>query len=383
MKPRLSTGLQRGDGVARAGRSHASYATHWGLLLATVISTFGAAADEVPFRGVLVRPDQIDVPALKTQGYGAVALRIDGLETLEEAARTATDVRGAGRALFYWFEVARDPALAEIHPEWMASLQTHQQWRRHFPSATEVGPGEVVKTHPWVPIAFEGAFAAHLSRIAACLRSLPAPDGVFLNDLQAGPSACGCGNLLCRWTPEYGPISTAARSGPEAASRFVVEVQRLVPDGEVIPVWMTECEEHESRPGGDCGGVGCYSGRCWWAWTEQLMALAGRTGRLAVPALPRAWAKAPAPAGGGFVSRALAAFERMPPERGGRAVSSDRLIAVLQGWDSGAATIQADVEEALAAGAAGYLLALTPIEQSWSPRVVRLEELSGSREPGR
>ena len=37
----------------------------------------------------------------------------------------------------------------------------------------------------------------------------------FLNDLQAAPSACGCGNTFCRWTPDYGPIRTATELPPE------------------------------------------------------------------------------------------------------------------------------------------------------------------------
>ena len=53
---------------------------------------------------------------------------------------------------------------------------------------------EVVKTYPWVPVLSREGFDAQLARVRKLLDGLPRPAGVFLNDLQAAPSACGCGH---------------------------------------------------------------------------------------------------------------------------------------------------------------------------------------------
>jgi hypothetical protein len=62
----------------------------------------------------------------------------------------------------------------------------------------------------------------------------------------------------------------------------------------------------------------------------------------------------------------------MPPAHGGKAVPADRLIAILQGYDATADEIAAQIGQAQAAGAAGYVVSHAKIEQSWSPRIVPL-----------
>ncbi len=90
--------------------------------------------------------------------------------------------------------------------------------------------------------------------------------GVFLNDLQAGPSSCGCGNDQCRWALDYGspptpprrremtPRPGSSRSSPNA-----------IPARSIIPVWVTECElvDLPDAKGGTglCGRVRCASQR--------------------------------------------------------------------------------------------------------------------------
>ena len=67
--------------------------------------------------------------------------------------------------------------------------------------------------------------------------------GVFLNDLQAGPSSCGCGNDQCRWALDYGSPPTAAKTpGDDAAAKIVAELSARHPGKVIIPVWVTECE---------------------------------------------------------------------------------------------------------------------------------------------
>ena len=63
----------------------------------------------------------------------------------------------------------------------------------------------------------------------------------------------------------------------------------------------------------------------------------------------------------------------MPPTRGGKAVPVSKLIAVLQGWDVSPNQIQAQIQQATKAGAAGYVVAFDKVEQAWQPRVISLK----------
>ena len=294
----------------------------------------GAAAQ---FRGVLVSAAQLG--DLKKDGPRTVVLNLDA-----NAGDAARRIRAAGFELYYWIEVGRNPAMAEAHPEWMASLQGHPEWRRFFPTAPQPGPGAVVKNYPWVPVLYRESFDAHLGRVAALLKDVPAPEGIFLNDLQGAPSACGCGNILCRWTTDYGPIRTATRLGPEAAAQFAAAVARLAPQARIIPVWTTECEEHDKAE--RCGGVGCFTGACWVEYTKQFLPLAAQCETLAVLAPYRAFGR-----DAGWVKRSIESFQP-------RGIAADRLIAVVEDGDSSLA------------GAAGRLVSRMKIAQDWQPRIV-------------
>lgn len=358
------------------------------LLLATLSPAwFGARAagpaktgqpDRTPGeqRLVLVSPRMAVPDAIerfrKEEATGVVlSLASDGREATRGAAAR---VRKAGLDLYYWIEIGRAPELADAHPEWMASLQGHPEWRRHFPGVPQPAAGEVVKNYPWVPIRYREAFEAHRSRVTSLLRGIPVPKGILLNDLQAAPSACGCGNAFCRWVPDYGPIRTATTLPADAAARFVQAVRALSPAAEVIPVWATECEEHEMRPGAACNGVPCFTGACWQAWTEQLMPLERECATLAVLAPYRALGRDDPRYGppAGWVRHALATFAEMPPRRKGRAIPSGRLLPVLQGWDVTPDQRRAQIQRAREAGAAGYVLSEMQLDQGWEPRLVRV-----------
>ena len=168
---------------------------------------------------------------LRGTGYSAVALLLTGTDDRSaQADRQAADRIGkAGLDLYYWIEVGRCPELADKHPRWMASLQGHPEWRRFHPDFPQPKDDEVVKTYPWTPIFYREAFEAQLSRIQRLVTTRPSAQGLFLNDLQGAPSACGCGNPVCRWTTDYGPIVTATRLGNDAPANFVAAVKRLVP----------------------------------------------------------------------------------------------------------------------------------------------------------
>jgi hypothetical protein len=350
-----------------------------GLLVAgarphEVATTSPPASPAAKLRGVLLTAQQASVQRLrqiKADRGNAVVLNLTEREGAAATRAAVRRIRAAGLAPYYWIEVGRCPALADAHPEWMASLQGHPEWRRHFPGAPQPAAGEVVKNYPWVPILSREGFAAQQRRVAALLRDRPRPLGIFLNDLQAAPSACGCGNLLCRWVMDYGPIRTTSPLPADAAARFIAAVQKLAPRVEVIAVWTTECEEHQMAKEGDCAGVPCFSGACWHASTEQLMPLARRCPRLAALLPYRAFGRDQSRYGptAGWVTHALRSFQTMPPQRGGEPVPARRLIAVLQGWGVTPAERHAQIRRAEEAGAAGTILSVMKIEQGWEPRL--------------
>src|SRR5688572_29781297 len=200
----------------------------YAFAIALMVSAPARAADgkAARFHGALLTTEMA-TPArlseLSAQGYTAIVLPLESDSAAARAAEedAAKRVALAGLELWYWIEIARSPAFADDHPQWMASLQGHQEWRRYFKDFPDPKPGEVVKNYPWVPILYREAFDAHLARVKKLLSARPAAKGVFLNDLQGPPSACGCGNAVCRWTADYGPLRTATPLGEDAAAQFV------------------------------------------------------------------------------------------------------------------------------------------------------------------
>jgi hypothetical protein len=284
-------------------------------------------------------------------------------------------IRKAGLELHYWIEIARCPELAEAHPRWMASLQGHPEWRRLHKDVPQPSADEVIKVYPWTPVLYREAFDAHLSRVQRLLADRPPAKSVFLNDLQGAPSACGCGNPVCRWTTDYGPIVTATRLGDDAPAKFIAEVKRLIPEGtRVIPVWTTECEEHDKANDALCAGVGCYKGICWKAYSRQLKPLAAEADMLGALLLYKEFGQ-DVPhykQRAGWVGHALKhGFAEQPAKHGGTQIAASRLIAVLQGWDVSDAEIQAEIDQARGAGAAGFIVSLAEIDQSWQPRAMK------------
>jgi hypothetical protein len=336
------------------------------------------AADQRPgrLRGALLTAEMASparLSELHGQGYNAIVLALDDDSPADREAdrRAAEQIAEAGLELWYWIEIARCLPLADAHPRWMASLQGHDQWRRYFPDFPQAQPGEVVKNYPWTPILYQETFDAHAARVKELLAARPAAKGVMLNDLQGPPSACGCGNVVCRWTADYGPIKTATPLEDDAAGRFVAAVKKLAGPGvEIVPVWTTECGEHDLH--GLCAGVGCYRGICWKAYSRQLKHVAEESGRLGALLLYKEFGQDTKsyPQQAGWVSHALLSFQTMPPKNGGQAIEPQRLLAVLQGWDVSSEELAAQKQQAEAAGAAGWVAAFVKIDQSWSPRII-------------
>lgn len=345
---------------------------------ATVIAN--EAAESQAMRGALVDPARVTprrLQELQSQGTNCIVLMLGdpkaGDDEKSEVRSAVAAAKQADLAVAYWIEVARSPELAEQHPEWMASLQTHDEWRRFFPNTPKPLANEVAKTYPWVPILSRAPFQAQRERVLSLLSDLPPPKLIFLNDLQGAPSACGCGNPLCRWTSDYGERRTTIPLGDDAAALFVSAIQEASPASEVIPVWTTECEEHDGEPHGLCAGVGCFRGICWKAYTRQLMPVANTCERLAVLAPYKEFQRDTAEYGvatASWVRFAVETFAEMPPRHNGQAIPASRMIAVVQGWDASPEEIRAQRAAAIKAGANGCVVAYAKIEQSWMPRIV-------------
>ena len=89
-------------------------------------------------RGVLVRMDRVSpgfLAAWKAKGVNAVVVPLDDAAK-QRWKPMAEAVERAGMTLWPWIEVARNPAMADAHPEWMAAIGGHHDdWRRRFPDA--------------------------------------------------------------------------------------------------------------------------------------------------------------------------------------------------------------------------------------------------------
>lgn len=341
------------------------------LAAAAALTSINAAP---ALKVALLQPAQIDharLLFLKNGAFTSVSMALTETN-VAEATAAGQRIATAGFELDYWIEIGRNPAFADAHPEWMASIQTHDEWRHRFPDLEPTPSNAVVKVYPWTPALYQETFQPHLDRVRALLRTLPAPRRLFLNDLQGAPSACGCGHPLCRWTTDYGPLKTATRLPDRAAADFVAAVKRFAPGSEIIPVWTTECEQADRDT--VCGGVGCYTGACWREWTAQLqpVAVAGSVIGVLLPyrAFDRDLPRYGKPAG--WIHNALKYFQTMPGRYGKDAVPVRQLLPVIQGWDVTSEQLATQLERVKESGAAGVVVAFSEIDQSWTPQVISL-----------
>jgi hypothetical protein len=342
------------------------------LLLATWFSSPASAE----FRCALLAPDMVTgerLTSLREEGYDSVVLAVSQGNDAEKNA--AALIEKSRLDLRYWIEVGRSPELADKHPLWMASLQGHDEWRRFHRDFPHPAANETVKCYPWVPVFYREAFDAHLARIEKLLAGMPPVKAVYLNDLQGAPSACGCGNPVCRWTTDYGPVVTATKLGDDAPAKFVAAVRKLVSkETKVVPVWVTECEAHDKDNDKLCAGVGCYEGICWKAYAKQLAPLAAESESLGALLLYKEF-RQDVPVyteRAGWIGHAIKhGFAEQPAKQKSPAIKASRIAAVLQGWEVTGAELAAQVQQAESAGAGGTIVAFARIDQSWSPRVVK------------
>ncbi len=338
-------------------------------------SFFNLSAEDDSFHAWLV--DTQDLPSLKVaelqkESVNKILVSIQRMPT-HESIEALLRLKEAGLGIGYWIEVARDPDLANAHPEWMASIQGHPEWRRFYPEFPKETEDQIVKVYPWVPIFYEGAFEAQLAKVSKLLKSWPSPERLFLNGLQGAPSACGCGHPLCRWTTDYGPKRTAQELGHDAPARFVEKVQESFPHVECIPIWVSECEAHDKD--GWCAGVGCYNGACWREWSRQLDPLAAHSRHLGAlltyKELGRDLKHYSEEAG--WIASSIQSFRTEMKRYDRPEIDPKRLFAVLQGWDVSSEQIAAQIRLSKQAGTAGYVIAKTPILSGWEPKLVPIK----------
>ncbi|MBA3484229.1 MAG: hypothetical protein H0T51_20700 [Pirellulales bacterium] len=319
----------------------------------------------------------------KKDGFDAFVLVLD--ERFEPAAyqKAAAIVAANSARLYYWIEVGRNKDFARDHPEWMASLGSHDDWRNAFPDAPRLNNGEVAKAWPWIPIAYQKAFDAHLARIKELLGRVPKDyQGLLLNDLQGGPSSCGCGNLQCRWAIDYGvPATTERIAGHDAAATFIAAVRRLAGPKEIIPVWTTECDREdmalEKQPKHDwttgyCGGVDCYN-YCLARFSEQWLALhKEHQGPTAVLLLQKEFLRDRKEYGSpaGWITHAVEYLG----QKNLKSVPRERLWLVVQGDGVSAEEEKIARAAAMKTGAGAVLVTRVPIEQSYEPRVIPVKQ---------
>jgi hypothetical protein len=343
----------------------------------------GAASDEsAPLEALITGPDAVteeQIAEWKTEGFKAVVLVLDERFKPEVYQKAAKAVLASSLDLYYWIEVGRNPALADEHPEWMASLGMHNDWRKLFPDVRELEDGEVAKAWPWTSIGYREAFDAHLARITVLLERAPATyRGLVVNDLQGGPSSCGCGNLQCRWAIDYGVPSTATKlDGNEIAGKFLAEVQKLAAGKQVIPIWAIECELEdmalEKRAGagwstGYCGEVDCFN-YCRRMFTEQWQALhAIHRGPTGILALHKEFHRDRQEYGAAanWIRHAVQYLDQLKPAARPR----QQLWLVVQGYDVTPEEEHTARHAGLQSGAGAILVARTRIDQSYVPRII-------------
>ena len=363
----------------------------YGVAKVQPIAPAPAAQSATPARRatelVFVTPDAVRAEQIENwrdQGFTAIVALLDEDHSPEAYQAASAAAASAKMDLYYWIEIARNKRLADAYPRWMASLGMHDDWLARFPAVTKPKQNEVAKAYPWVPIGYAEAFQAHLRRIEQLLAKVPDTyRGLLLNDLQGGPASCGCGNLQCRWAIDYGVPETATKDGADdTAARFIGKVRDLAPEKQIIPIWMTECEERDlaRAPGGKstglCGSVPCATGTCPKAFAKQLRSLMNvHTGPLglftAQPAAERDAKFYGGPAG--WIPASVDYLDAIPLSSTKRGVSHDQLWLVVQAAPDAGDTEAAARTAALQLQPGAVVVARVPLDQSYEPRVIAVD----------
>ena len=202
--------------------------------------------------------------------------------------------------------------------------------------------------------------------------------GVLLSDVLGAPEGGGCGHATGRlWDgPPGEKISgghgvTAFGDHPGAPRLFARRVAAALNGIEVIPVITEECEagitvsgvEDPERSLG-YGRMSCRNpcaARFYGRLIDDLHVLP----RVGLLALYRTFGRDVPEYGpeGAWVGGIVERYRDRDP--------AQRLVTVLEGWDVTPEQVAAQVDQALAAGASGFVIVTRPLDQTWRVKPLR------------
>jgi hypothetical protein len=312
---------------------------------------------------------------LKKDGYNSVVVALTDDTAGKDLDGWRSLATSASLALYLWIEVGRSQKLADLHPEWISGMGSHEDWRLRFPQAPRPGTSQRIGMYPWVPIWYRAVLEERRKAIVSLLDGrTEGIAGVFLDKVQGAPSACGCGNDQCRWTADYNMGGGPEKVDGSPSAELVALLKKDLPGVEWIPVWVIECEEHDHGKGSTeyCASVDCFHGRCWKESTKELEALRnaqGPGGALALLSAAKLFRRdlpryAPA---GGWLGESLKDLSTLPPKYGHPPVSPDRVISIVEDAAGDEAAFE---EKTLATGVKGLVVLKSRIDEGWEPRLI-------------
>ena len=302
-------------------------------------------------------------------------LDVDDSESSARLASSLAEARAQGKQVYLSIRVGRSPRFAAAHPEWLAGIGSHEDWRAHFPAAPRPETDERIVLYPWASIWYRDALENRRAAIAHLVRGgQGAIRGVFLHDVQGAPAACGCGNDQCRWTVDYRLDGGPRKADSAPAALLVAALAAELPSIEWIPVLVPECGEKDS-PGegstGRCGGVSCFQGLCWKESSRELDDLLRQTSRpIAILVDSRSLERPKGvEAERAWLIEALDALEKVPQRLGRAGLPRERIILVASEDDRALAERTAELSGPGARRLAGWLVPRTALDESWEPRL--------------
>ena len=316
-----------------------------------------------------------DIGRLRRGDATSRVVRLEEPWRADAVERECGAAKASNETLYLWLDLGRSPHLAALHPEWIGGTGSHEDWRVAFPQAPKAGPGERVGAYPWTPIWYRAVLEHRIAEITTLLEPHASTiAGVFLNQVQGIPSACGCGNDQCRWTVDYRMPGGLEKVDGAPTALLVSALKKRLPSIEWIPVWVTECTEHD-QPGKDstgyCGDVHCFNGLCWKESSKEIGALSDTTTTVALLSSPRFFKRdLPRYGDGGWLAESLRELGEIPPRNGTKGIEAGRVIAVLDG-EGLSGPQRSDLErKARALGVGGTIVLDELPAEDWEPRLI-------------
>jgi len=164
----------------------------------------------------------------------------------------------------------------------------------------------------------------------------------------------------------------------------VSAIRKLAPGKQIVPVWMTECEEQDlpadkapaGKSTGLCGSVPCAAGTCPREFAKQLRAFVDvHSGPLGLLTAQQACGRDAKFYGGpsGWIAASVGYLDNTSLSPQTRGVPHDQLWLVVQGSSEHeeAETASRNAARKLQPGA--IIVARVSVEQSYEPRVIAVD----------